>query len=132
MGQRIPEKEIANFQFIGLFHHIIRLQYMQEQSQQTLLPGLKLFYGHPAFRREDILFLLYPRIMLLFTGATMLPFFFVISFRSCLANGSNCLLCFDCIAIPTSRLRRATSLYTREALVRRKIFTPHNTSSRDV
>ena len=23
---------------------------MQEQSQQTLLPGLKLFYGHPAFR----------------------------------------------------------------------------------
>ena len=47
---------------------------------------------------------------------------FVISFRSCLANGSNCLLYFDCIAIPTSRLRRATSLYTREALVRRKIL----------
>ena len=34
---------------------------------------------------------------------------FVISFRSCLANGTNCLLCFDCIAIPTSRLRRATA-----------------------
>ena len=41
----------------------------------------------------------------------------VISFRSCLAKGTNCLLCFDCITIPPSRLRRATSLYTREALV---------------
>ena len=43
---------------------------------------------------------------------------FVISFRSCFANGTNCLLCFDCITIPPSRLRRATSLYTREAFVR--------------
>ena len=29
----------VKFQFIGLFNHIIRLQYMQEKSRQTLLPG---------------------------------------------------------------------------------------------
>ena len=33
-------------------------------------------------------------------------------------NGTICLLCFRCITIPPSRLRRATSLYTREALAR--------------
>ena len=31
-------------------------------------------------------------------------------------NGTICLLCFRCITIPPSRLRRATSLYTREAI----------------
>ena len=35
--------------FIDLFNHIIWLQYMQEQSRQTLLPGLKLSYEHPPF-----------------------------------------------------------------------------------
>ena len=39
----------VKFQFIGLLNYIIRLQYMQEKSRQTLLPGLKLFYEHPPF-----------------------------------------------------------------------------------
>ena len=37
------------FKFIGLFNHIIRLQFIQEQSRQTLLPGLKLFYECSRF-----------------------------------------------------------------------------------
>ena len=49
------------------------------------------------------------------------------SARSCFANETNCLLCLYCIAIPPSRLRRATSLYTREALVRHKNRTPYDT-----
>ena len=40
----------TNFRFIGMFNHIIRLQYKQEQSRQTLLPGLKLFYDPRAFK----------------------------------------------------------------------------------
>jgi len=27
----------------------MRLQYIQEQSRQTILPGLELFYEHPPF-----------------------------------------------------------------------------------
>lgn len=42
---------VCKFKFIGLFNHIIWLQYIQEQSRQTLLPGLKLFYGHPPLHR---------------------------------------------------------------------------------
>ena len=38
---------LHKFRFIDLFNHIIWLQYMQEQSRQTLLPGLKLSYEHP-------------------------------------------------------------------------------------
>lgn len=38
---------VCKFKFIGLFNHIIWLQYIQEQSRQTLLPGLKLSYDHP-------------------------------------------------------------------------------------
>ena len=49
------------------------------------------------------------------------------SARSCFANETNCLLCLYCMAIPPSRLRRATSLYTREALVRHKNRTPYDT-----
>ena len=37
------------FKFIGLFNQIIRLQFIQEQSRQTLLPGLKLFYECSRF-----------------------------------------------------------------------------------
>ena len=40
----------TNFRFIGMFNHIIRLQYKQEQSRQTLLPGLKMFYDPRAFK----------------------------------------------------------------------------------
>lgn len=40
---------VCKFKFIGLFNHIIWLQYIQEQSRQTLLPGLKLSYDHPHF-----------------------------------------------------------------------------------
>ena len=29
----------------------MRLQYIQEQSRQTILPGLELFYEHPPFKR---------------------------------------------------------------------------------
>ena len=39
----------VKFKFISLLNYIIRLQYIQEQSRQTLLPGLKLFYEHPPF-----------------------------------------------------------------------------------
>ena len=42
----------VKFQFISLLNYIIRLQYMQEKSRQTLLPGLKLFYEHPPFAGE--------------------------------------------------------------------------------
>ena len=37
------------FRLIALFHSIIWLSYMQEQSRQTLPPGLKLSYDHPVF-----------------------------------------------------------------------------------
>ena len=37
------------FRLIALFNSIIWLSYMQEQSRQTLLPGLKLSYDHPHF-----------------------------------------------------------------------------------
>jgi len=30
-------------------YSIMRLQYTQEQSRQTILPGLELFYEHPPF-----------------------------------------------------------------------------------
>ena len=40
---------VCKFKFIGLFNHIIWLQYIQEQSRQTLLPGLKLFYEGTCF-----------------------------------------------------------------------------------
>jgi len=30
-------------------YFIMRLQYIQEQSRQAILPGLELFYGHPPF-----------------------------------------------------------------------------------
>ena len=36
--------------FTNLFCHIMQL-YICKKSRQTLLPGLKLFYGHPAFSR---------------------------------------------------------------------------------
>ena len=39
------------FRLIALFNSIIWLSYMQEQSRQTLLPGLKLSYDHPHFAR---------------------------------------------------------------------------------
>ena len=52
-------KVSVNFKFIGLFTHIIRLQYMQEQSRQTLLPGRKLFYEHPPF--TTVFYLIIPQ-----------------------------------------------------------------------
>ena len=39
----------TKFKFIGLFNHIRRLKFMQEQSRQILLPGLKLLYENPPF-----------------------------------------------------------------------------------
>ena len=49
--------QFDKFWFIGLFNHIIQLQYMQEQSRQILLPGLKLFYEPPPFARRFFLLL---------------------------------------------------------------------------
>ena len=42
---------VCKFKFIGLFNHIIWLQYIQEQSRQTLLPGMKLSYDYPPLLR---------------------------------------------------------------------------------
>ena len=39
----------AQSEFIGLFNHIIRLQFTQKQSRQILLPGLKPLYERPVF-----------------------------------------------------------------------------------
>ena len=43
-------QSFVKFKFIRLFNHIIQLQFIQEQSRQTLPPGLKLFYDHRAFQ----------------------------------------------------------------------------------
>ena len=42
----------VKFQFISLLNYIIRLQYMQEKSRQTLLPGPKGFCEHLPYGRR--------------------------------------------------------------------------------
>ena len=37
-------------------YFIMRLQYIQEQSRQTILPGLELFYEHPPFALFFVVF----------------------------------------------------------------------------
>lgn len=39
---------------------IMRLQYIQFQSRQEILPGPELFYGHLLFRKSFLLFMINP------------------------------------------------------------------------